>query len=57
MYPEFMYLLFENDLFLGAFEDETAAERLREARVKSGKPISRIAIYRIVRDGAYYIGL
>lgn len=36
--PRFMYLLFEEGLFLGAFESAKAARRLQAAREAAGKP-------------------
>lgn len=43
--PFSMHLLFENGLFLGAFEDYDAAVRMSNGRVDAGKPQPELVTY------------
>jgi len=43
--PDTMYLLFEQDIFLGAFVERDAAERTKAARERAGFTISEVITY------------
>lgn len=50
MEPDVLYIAFEKGLFLGAFENEGAAQRLKEAREKGGHGPLEIVAYRAEPD-------